>query len=132
MTTWNDVLAALTRNPMIQTLTPVAGATRAVRATVATQNHGELTMTVDNETNEQWLQLAVAISPNTTDARIWQTASTCLENAPAVGLARADNSIVIRHGIHLPQASNEAINGGIATITTAAATLYDAATHQAR
>ena len=129
MTTWNDVLIALTRNPTIQTLTPIPGTVRALKATITTQNHGEITMTIENETDEQWLQFTVAISSDTTDTRIWHTSSDYLKNIPAIGLAQANNGIVICHGVHLRHASSETINAGIAHVVTAAAILYDTAAH---
>lgn len=129
MSDWNDVLTVLNHDPAIQSWTPMPGTTRAVQATIATPEHGEIAMILDNGTNEHWLQLLITVS-DSTEARIWEAAGWSLRNTPVTGLAQYGEGIVIRHGILLTHASIHAITNGITTTITAATTLFDTTTNQ--
>lgn len=127
MSDWNDVITVLNHDPAIQSWTPLPGTTRAVQATIATGNRGEIVMVLDNGTNERWLQLLITVS-DSSEARIWEAAGWCLRDIPAIGLAQLGDGIVIRHGILLPHASIHAITNGITLTVTAATTLFDTTT----
>lgn len=129
MSDWNDVLTVLTHDPAIRTWTPLPGTTRTVQATIATENHNEIAMVIDNSTNEDWLQFMVTIS-DTTNGVIWENTGWHLRHTPAIGLAQLGDSIVLRHSILLPHAAAAAITNGITLTTTAATALFNATLNQ--
>ncbi|WP_142060010.1 hypothetical protein [Pseudarthrobacter sp. B4EP4b] len=127
MSDWNDVITALNRVPGIRTWRPQPGTTRKLQATISTDDHGEMTMVIDNDSREDWLQLLITVS-DTSDAKIWAAAGWCLKDMPTIGLAQIGDGIVIRHGILLPHADPHAITHGINLTVSAATTLYDRTT----
>lgn len=124
MSDWNDVITVLNHDPAIDTWNPLPGTTRTVQATISTDGHGEITMVIDNDSREDWLQLLISVS-DASDASIWEAAGWCLQDIPVMGLARVGDGIVIRHGILLPCADTHAITHGINLTVTAATALYD-------
>ncbi|WP_461186826.1 hypothetical protein [Arthrobacter sp. Z4-13] len=129
MCDWNDVLTALNQDSAIQSWTPLPRAHRAVQAAIHTANHGEITIVIDNDSHERWLQLLISVS-DTCDAKIWETTGWCLRDMPTIGLAQLGAGIAIRHGILMPTSIN-AITNGITLAVTAATTLYDATSEPA-
>lgn len=129
MSDWNDVLAVLEHEPAIRSWTPLPGTTRAMHATIATPDHGEITMIIENSANENWLQLLIPIA-ETTNGAIWENAGRHLRHTPAIGLTQHGEGIAIRHGILLPHTNPQAIINGITLTTAAATTLFDTTTHQ--
>ncbi|MGX5717976.1 hypothetical protein [Arthrobacter sp. MAHUQ-56] len=130
MSDWNDVITTLNCDSAIHTWRPHPGTTRTAQATISTPGHGDITMIIDNDSREEWIQFLISVS-NTPDAKIWEAAGWCLRDMPAIGLAQIGDGIVIRHGILLPHADTHTITHGLHLTVTAATTLYDNTTARA-
>lgn len=126
MSDWNEVLTVLNHDPDIDSWALLPGVERAVLATVITENHGKISMMIENGSNDLWLQLRVTIS-DTTEGSFWEAAGWYLRDLPAIGLTQMGDGVAIRHGILLPHANIHAITNGITLTAFAAGALFDAA-----
>ncbi|MDD0858251.1 hypothetical protein NHF46_11690 [Arthrobacter alpinus] len=103
MADWNDVLTVLNNDTSVRSWNLIPDTNRIALLTYTTENNNDITMVVDNGSNEYWLQIISSLFDNPDDG-LWKAAAWHLRYTPTIGLAQIGDSdtIAIRHGILLP------------------------------
>lgn len=127
MCDWNDITHTLNTHPLISRWAFHPDTPETVLATTSL-NGIELDLILDNTTDPGWLQLLIPLT-HTSEGELWEATGWALRNTNTTGLTQHGNGIALRHSLHLPDTTPQAIHTAITHTTHTATTLHTHHTH---